>query len=206
MGCETLRRQPQHRPAATLRGQRSAGSRIELCRVLARRGSLRHLRRGPSSPRGYMISVVVPACNEEGVIRRCLDAILGDARPGEIEVVVACNGCVDRTAAIARGVPGVVVVETAERSKARALNLGDAHASAFPRLYVDADVRLSTDAVRSLAAALRDGAALAAPRAAIRTDHASWPVRAFHRAWEATPYFRAGFVGCGVYALSEAGR
>ena len=50
-----------------------------------------------------MISVVIPAYNEERGIEACLTALLEDAKPGELEVIVACSGCTDRTAEIARG-------------------------------------------------------------------------------------------------------
>ena len=48
-------------------------------------------------------SVIIPAHNEEKVLGRCLDALLADSRPGEMEIVVAANGCTDRTVEIARG-------------------------------------------------------------------------------------------------------
>ena len=49
------------------------------------------------------ISVVIPAHDEEAVVGRCLAALLDGARPGELDVVVVCNGCTDATADIARG-------------------------------------------------------------------------------------------------------
>lgn len=154
------------------------------------------------------VSIIIPAHNEEAVIHRGLDALLDDARPGEVEIVVACNGCTDRTAAIARayGEP-VRVVETDTASKVAALNLGDEAASSYPRFYVDADVVLPLDAVRRIAAVLRDGQALAAcPTMRMDFAGASVAVRAYYRVWQALPYTKAGLMGTGVYALSEAGR
>ena len=59
------------------------------------------------------------------MIERCLAAITGGARPGELQVIVVCNGCDDDTAERARrhGEP-VSVVETEVASKHVALNLG----------------------------------------------------------------------------------
>ena len=99
------------------------------------------------------ISVVIAAHNEEDVLGRCLDALLQDARPRELEIAVVCNGCTDRTADVARGYgDGVRVIETPVASKTAALNLGDARVSGFPRFYVDADVVLPIASIRRIAA------------------------------------------------------
>ena len=37
-------------------------------------------------------SVVIPAHNESTAIRRCLDALFAGLAPGELDVVVVCNG------------------------------------------------------------------------------------------------------------------
>ena len=51
-------------------------------------------------------TVVVPAHDEEPVIARCLAVLLDGAAPGEFPVVVVVNGSTDRTAEVARRVPG----------------------------------------------------------------------------------------------------
>ena len=73
-----------------------------------------------------MISVIIPAHNEGSVIARTLQAMTDGAEPGELDVIVVCNGCSDNTSAVARrfGAP-VRVVETDVASKTHALNLGD---------------------------------------------------------------------------------
>ena len=155
-----------------------------------------------------MCSVVIPAHNEEVVIGRCLDALLDGVPAGAMEIVVACNGCTDRTAEIARayGEP-VKVVEPVTASKAAALNLGEQAVSAFPRFYVDADVVLRWAGVRTIVEAMESsGAMAAAPVAKTQFDNASCLVRAFYGVWTRTAYFQAGMIGCGVYALSKAGR
>ena len=155
-----------------------------------------------------MISIVIPAHNEVSVIRRCLSALTGGAREGELEVIVACNGCTDGTADAARAFgPPVRVVETQRASKIAALNLGDEHAGGFPRFYLDADIDLTPTDVRAVAAALGEGGALAAaPKAVVDYSGSSWWVRAFYEIWLRLPYHREGMIGSGVYALSEAGR
>lgn len=155
-----------------------------------------------------MISVVVPAHNEEAIIGRCLSRLLEDGRAGDIEVIVACNGCTDATAerAAAFG-PQVRVVETPIASKSAALDAGDEAARSFPRFYVDADIECSSEDLRRVAEVLESGAALAAaPRVRVRVAGRPWIIRQYFRAWTALPYVREGMVGSGVYGLSKEGR
>ncbi|MFP4145706.1 MAG: glycosyltransferase, partial [Phycisphaeraceae bacterium] len=142
------------------------------------------------------------------VIRRGLDALLQDAVPGEFEIIVACNGCSDDTAAIARSYGGPVrVVETDVASKVAALNLADSVATGYPRFYIDADIVLSTDDIRKMTTELERGEKLAvSPTMQMDLSRASWPVRAYYQVWTRLPYTRAGMMGVGVYGLSEAGR
>jgi glycosyltransferase involved in cell wall biosynthesis len=152
------------------------------------------------------LSVVVPAHDEELVMGRFLTSLLADARPGELDVVVVCNGCQDRTAAVAREFP-VRVVETSTASKHVALNWGDRLAQSFPRFYVDADVQVSARALRATAQMLTSGGALAAaPRLRLDLSGCSAPVRAYYRVWHRLPYCSTDMVGSGVYGVSEAGR
>ncbi|SCG68630.1 glycosyltransferase [Micromonospora inositola] len=153
-----------------------------------------------------MTSIIIAAHNEGAVIGRCLDALLADAAPGEFDVTVVANGCTDRTAAIAAARPGVRVIELAEAGKPAALNTGDEAAQGFPRIYLDADVVLSTQGVRATCAAL-DGPHLAAT-VHRELDLAGRPVlvRAYFGIHRHLPVFRDGLFGRGVIGLSEAGR
>jgi glycosyltransferase involved in cell wall biosynthesis len=152
-------------------------------------------------------SVVIPAYNEEPVIARCLDVLLLDALPGEFEVIVVANGCKDRTADVARA-HGVRVVETPVGSKSHALNLGDQAATTFPRLYLDADIELSTVGARAIADAMsRPGALTAATRLVPKFGPGhTRPLKQYYHVWTQLPYVRNGVVGSGLYALSAEGR
>jgi glycosyltransferase involved in cell wall biosynthesis len=156
-----------------------------------------------------MISVVIPAHNEAGVIEQSLRALTDGAQPGELEVIVVCNGCRDATAEIARrfGEP-VRVLETSVASKSNSLDMGDQAATGFPRIYADADVMLTLDSVRELAKALESGEILAAAPAAdtVFAANTHWAVRAYYDLWMALPYVQEGMIAAGVYALSEKGR
>ncbi len=154
------------------------------------------------------ISVVIAAHNEEDVLGRCLDALVQTAGTEELEIVVVCNGCTDRTVDVAREYSnGVRVIETPRACKTAALNLGDAVVSGFPRFYVDADVTLPLASVRRIVARLAEGNALAAaPVMDVDLRGSSAAVRAYYRIWERLPYVREGMIGVGVYVLSEEGR
>lgn len=155
-----------------------------------------------------MISIVIPAHNEGSVIARTLSQWITALASEEVGVVVVCNGCTDDTAAIARGFePAVRVVESEIASKAHALNLGDQMSSGFPRIYVDADILISIDAIRALARRLAQGDVLAvAPTAHINLTGCSWLIRKYYDIRARLPSSREGIGGSGVYALSEAGR
>lgn len=153
------------------------------------------------------LSVVIPAHNEAKTIDRCLAALLRDAEPGELEVVVVCNGCTDDTARRARRHgPPVSVVEIPEASKVAALNTGDAVVDAFPRLYLDADVELDTAAARRLAATLDGPIVAVSPGMRLDTSSSTWPVRSYLRLWSALPSVRQSLAGRGAFAVSQEGR
>jgi hypothetical protein len=154
------------------------------------------------------VSVIIPAHDEEAVIGRCLDALTTGARPGELEIVVVCNGCTDATAARARAAaPDATVLELAVASKPAALNAGDRRATRFPRLYVDADVELGIDALRATARALEDrGTRCAAPAPDFELAGRPGVVRRYYEVWQQLPYITDDMVGTGVYGLSESGR
>jgi len=160
------------------------------------------------------ISIIIPAHNEARVIRRTLEALTRGAAPGELEVIVVCNGCTDDTAVVVRAfsrgtmVGGEVrLIETEVPSKTNALNLGDTVARYFPRFYVDADVVLPYTVLEALASRLEAGDVLAvAPRFRMALETCSWAVRAFYDINGRVPSSREGIGGSGVYGLSSEGR
>jgi glycosyltransferase involved in cell wall biosynthesis len=155
-----------------------------------------------------MISIIVPAYNESSVIARTLKPWLSRPGPEELSIVVVCNGCTDETATVARRFgPTIRVIESEVASKTHALNIGDQISSAFPRIYVDADIVITLDAIRALATRLERGDVLAvAPTPDIDLTGCSWPVRLYFSIRSRLPSSRQGFGGSGVYALSETGR
>jgi glycosyltransferase involved in cell wall biosynthesis len=155
-----------------------------------------------------MVSVIIPAHNESSVIARTLQAMTAGAEPGELDLIVVCNGCTDDTASVAaRFGSQVRVIETGISGKPNALNLGDLAAAAFPRIYADADVVIDIETIRALARRLEAGDVLAvAPTPSFDLTGCSWPVRACFDIRSLLPSAQEGIGGSGVYALSEAGR
>jgi glycosyltransferase involved in cell wall biosynthesis len=152
-----------------------------------------------------MTSVVIPAHNEEAVLGRCLSTLLADADEDEFDVVVVPNACTDDTAAVARQY-GVRVVETPAGGKAHALRLGDDTCRDFPRVYLDADIELSTQSVRELVSALmRPGVLACAPVPRWDLSGASRIARRVHRVHDRLIAPSRVLAGVGVYVLSKDG-
>jgi glycosyltransferase involved in cell wall biosynthesis len=94
-----------------------------------------------------LLSIIIPASNEEGYLGACLGALLASDAVAA-EVIVVANGCRDATADVARGFAGQFatrdwgfsVLDLVEGSKPGALNAGDAVAVGDMRVYLDADV------------------------------------------------------------------
>jgi glycosyltransferase involved in cell wall biosynthesis len=151
-------------------------------------------------------SVIIPACNEVNVVARGLDRLF-DSLGTDIEVVVVCNGCTDDTAgAVRRAGHAARVIELDAASKARALRVADRAATAFPRVYVDADVLVSGTTIRVVVRHLgRPGALAARPPLVYDTSASSWVVRRFYRARARIPAVMGSLWGAGLYALSAEG-
>lgn len=152
-----------------------------------------------------MVSIVIPAHNEEAVIEANLRRLLATAEPDEFDVVVVANNCRDRTADVARAV-GVRVVETEVGGKAYALALGDKACKTFPRVYLDADVEMTADGVRALAAACQEPGVLAvAPSLRLDLDGVRRFMKRVHRVHDALVGPHRALAGVGCYVLTEDG-
>jgi len=75
------------------------------------------------------------------------------------------------------------------------------------RIYLDADVVVTTAVARALAEALEtDEPALALAKVDVDLVGASWVVRRYYRVWNAMPYVRHQVSGSGVFAVNGRGR
>lgn len=164
-----------------------------------------------------MISIIIPANNEDAYIRDCLGTILAsDPLPGDApaQVIVVANGCTDATAATAQALAPdfhhrgwqLDVLDLPQGGKITALNAGDAAARHGARVYIDADIRV-TPALLTQMAAVLDRAAPAYASGRIRVPPAqSYLSRRYARFWQKLPFITAGVPGCGVFAVNAAGR
>lgn len=87
-----------------------------------------------------MISVIIPAHNEERYLQRTLEALQAQ-NYGWFEVIVVANGCTDRTREVARDRCQRLIV-LSQRSLGVARNLGARMARGELLLFLDADTTL----------------------------------------------------------------
>jgi glycosyltransferase involved in cell wall biosynthesis len=152
------------------------------------------------------IDVIIPAHNEEAVIHSCISNLIDERLPS-IHPIVVVNGTTDRTAAIARSFgDSVTVVETEIASKSHALNLGNEYAKNWPRIYLDADIIVSADAIRKVVSELeKPGVFAASPKLQVDTTGSQRLVRLCYDFWLSLPYAKKQMVGSGIYGLSKTG-
>ena len=103
-----------------------------------------------------MISVLIPAHNDAGVLRECLDAVMAQTLPVD-EIVVVADTCTDETVAVAKSY-GAVVVETEQGGKAASQDVGLPHVTGDIMVCIDADTVIDVDVVEKFVAELESGA------------------------------------------------
>lgn len=162
-----------------------------------------------------MISVIIPANNEEEFIITCLAAVLAAQGPRHAEIIVVANGCHDQTAARARTCEAAAatkgwtlsVLELNEGSKIVALNAGDAAASFDNRVYLDADVVVSVDLLEQLDALLISTTqAVYASGTLCLVPAQNWTTRAYAKVYAQVPFMTEGVPGAGLFAVNAVGR
>ncbi len=166
-----------------------------------------------------MLSIVIPANNEQGYIGACLDSLLAQdievSAAGGIEVIVAANACTDRTVPIAqtrapqfeaRGWK-LIVLDLLEGGKPNALNKGDAAACGDVRIYLDADVTCEPAMLSQLHEVLAESAPRYASGTLTVAPSQSWVSRRYGALWERLPFMTdPGVPGAGLFAVNAAGR
>lgn len=166
-----------------------------------------------------MLSIILPANNEEAWIGPCLEALLAQDRPaaalGGVELIVAANACTDATVARVEAFRAafeaagwrLVVLDLATPGKLNALNAGDAAACpGSARLYLDADVLCSPPLLGQIADALAGPAPRYVSGRLELAPARSFATRHFGRLWRNLPFMRTNVPGAGLFAVNAAGR
>lgn len=86
-----------------------------------------------------MVSIIIPAHNEENYIGRTLEA-LGDKH----EIIIVCNGCIDKTFDIASKY-NCKIFNLDAKGVSLARNFGAGHATHNKLVFLDADIIVDND-------------------------------------------------------------
>jgi glycosyltransferase involved in cell wall biosynthesis len=100
-----------------------------------------------------LISIIIPAHNEEKYIGETLDALKNQSYR-YFEVIVVANGCVDHTAAVAREKCDRLI-DLPDRGLGKARNTGGAKARGDLLVFLDADTKLDPRALEVIAKQFR---------------------------------------------------
>ena len=98
------------------------------------------------------ISVIIPAHNEEKYVARCIHSVKTAAKHygGEVEIIVVCNRCTDKTAEIAEK-QGAKVISNEDRCIAKVRNAGIFSADGDIIVTIDCDNRMTRGTLKEIA-------------------------------------------------------
>jgi glycosyltransferase involved in cell wall biosynthesis len=161
---------------------------------------------------GLIISVIIPAFNEERLIgetlRRIKAAMAGFSLRGwEMELIVCDNNSTDSTAELARAAGASVVFEPVNQI-ARARNTGAAAASGDWLVFIDADSHPSVELFGEVATQIEAGRCLAGGctvRLEGKHPAASLVVRLWNGISRAATLMAGSFIFCEAAAFRELG-
>ena len=140
------------------------------------------------------VSVVVPAHNEEKYVKRCIDSIQASARhfKGNVEIIIVCNRCTDKTEEIARS-NGAIVVKNEDRCIAKVRNTGIRAARGKVIVTIDCDNRMTKGTLSEIYHLLKSGQYIGGG-APIRFERYSFPL------WCNDMMCRIAFAVTGLYS------
>ena len=141
-----------------------------------------------------LFSVIIPAHNEEKYIRRCIRSIrkAASAFQDNVEIVVVCNRCTDRTGKIAKKL-GARVLTNEDRCIARVRNAGISEAKGEIIVTIDADNRMTGGTLQEIYELLQSGRYIGGG-APIRFERYSFPL------WCNDMMCRLSFAVTGLYS------
>jgi len=161
-----------------------------------------------------MLSIIIPAHNEESYLDACLTSVINQHFDGSFEVLVMANACTDRTVEIALGYKTAFttkgwklrVLRTRRGGKLPALNCADKLAQGARRVYLDADIICEPTLMAELYAVLETDQPLYATGTLVMAPAKTWVTRKYAHLWKQLPFMKGNAPGAGVFAVNAAGR
>jgi glycosyltransferase involved in cell wall biosynthesis len=162
------------------------------------------------------VCVIIPAHNEASTLSACLRTLLRQDFHGVMRLIISDNGSSDGTVELARAWAArftragheTWVLHLPVGNKCAALNAADAAAEGLPRIYLDADVELtSTNCISEVVATFSDGSGIlmCCPRLRVARPE-TFVTRHWGRVWTQLPWVCQDAIGGGFYAVSAQGR
>jgi len=153
-------------------------------------------------------TIIIPAHNEETNIKCTLETLQPKKFINDFSIIVVCNGCNDKTAEIVEThFPDVHCIEIKEASKSLAIRNAETLNENFPRIYLDADIKLTgQEAISIISSAKNHPDKISMPASKMNFTNVNVFVKLYYKHWYQTCYVKELGYGCGVYALSEEGR
>jgi len=162
-----------------------------------------------------MLTIIIPAYNEQDVIGNCLQSLLAQQRcSAELEIIVSANGCTDNTVKICQSFKSEFskaaisyrILQSTIGNKNNALNIAD-HTAAYPaRLYLDADVTCDPELLQQALQLLDSNEPVYFSGTLSISTGNSFFSNAYGKIWAAMPYIRNGVTGIGCYGVNKQGR
>ena len=102
-----------------------------------------------------MISIIIPACNEEKYLKETINSVKNQGYKHEI--IVVCDGCTDKTAETAKSLADKFVILKERHGPAFAKNEGEKMAAYNKLVFLDADTKLTENVLKEISEALDRG-------------------------------------------------
>ncbi len=117
--------------------------------------------KNPSAKKGFVappVTILVPAFNEEKVISKTIQSLLGSEYAGKMEILVIDDGSTDATTDTVLAIkdPRVRLISQQNAGKAHALQKGVEESTSEFLVFVDADTQFESDALHHLISACQD--------------------------------------------------